>query len=359
MTDHVRLLGDEVEAAKWVGYARGRKNGSLTSPAPGVVVRSNKVGSMNLLTISAEEGGLLWLFGIPIIPKKNIPYVEATAAISGKISLRIPLKLTFYDKPAYPVSVQVWGGIKFGEYISSWPVAVGDSGCLYTDPNAGGGELYDFKHKILKTFVIASSTPSSTVIYETYMITEHKHNTYIMGKHYVNWPAAPMNVGLFKTTSNLPELLYDIPTQYPIYVNDPLPRTAFIAKGGPLFFAMYLWNINTTGGELRVMDYISGAILHTWVPTAAQSNILQNLFKPVDSNSISDMIAVSYKYIAIVTRVFSTTNTAPDAPYTSSYLFIWEVGDKKLKLLSQTSIKDVITTYSISFDMKSAYEGKI
>ncbi len=113
MPDHIRLLGDEVEAAKWVGYARGRGNGSLTSPVPGVTVRANKVGSMNLLTVSAIsplEGGLY------VITEDPINYITTIREFSFGLKEKIKKEKTLNAR--YSFSLAVWGKDKYG--LSFW-----------------------------------------------------------------------------------------------------------------------------------------------------------------------------------------------------------------------------------------------
>ena len=147
------------------------------------------------------------------------------------------------------------------------------------------------------------------------------------------------------------QVLYEIP------VTDNVPRAKFddtnIQTGtaigtGPKFFALYEWG---TTNKLFVIDYPTGAVLSSWVPTKKQAAVLKNQRY---ASGYPIPIAVSSKYVAIVTQ-----DSISAGVVSSSHLFIWELTQSGLKLVSETPIAKILNPRGVFFNMYDAYRGKV
>ena len=362
MPDHIRLLGDEVEAAKWVGYARGRGNGSLTSPAPGIIVRANKIGSMNILTISAEGGAFLWLFGYNyLLPESHLALnMSKKGSVAQKIFITVPGAYLIVQTQY----VQIWGRVdsKFNNVY--WLRSIGEdyisinTDGVYTVYNSiptligtGGNQIafYTFKGNLVKwltiSFPVGFSPTTGWFMSIVSTVGLYKGTTYLIGAEGLVGAPDPgeSRLAVYKALwdGSLPTRLYQIESDYSLVDWVWNPMSHYVVGYGPLFFAAYIWNTIATGGALKVIDYPTGKVLHTWVPNAAQETILAGLY---------GVLSLSSRYIAAF--------TSTDGTYFKFYLFIWVVSDKGVSLLSMTP-QNTMSPRNMSFDMKAAYEGKI
>ncbi len=368
MPDHIRLLGDEVEASKWVGYARSRGNGSLTSPSPGVVVRANKVGSMNLLTISAEGGLYVWVMGFS---PGVIDYTNAFSFYFDKSSIRH--RRESYLGTQNTSSMRyffMWGdsalsglgttqvGIAPYEYLILANYLTGPYVDLrYFATTSGGlGEL-------IYTFFVGDvgfGDASGDARLLVTAATVVKGIVYMIG--YLQTPAyfypAPLvfagidadaaSVNFSGYVPPKPDFLYQVAGA------DDTARATFLSAhtsgnaigAGPKFFAMYEWGVNNI---LRVIDYYTGKLIHSWAPTNAQADILKHMVYPDGSVM---QLAVSSKYIAVATNEVDSSGIV-----SSSHFFVWEVTPTKITLINDVQIAKILNPRGVGFDMRAAFEG--
>ncbi len=370
MPDHIRLLGDEVEAAKWVGYARGRGNGSLTSPASGVVVRANKVGSMNLLTISAEGGAFLWVIGFDagVFSATGVKIDKVDFSALGREKKRE--KFIYSNPYAGLVSrfVKAWKEKILTEGVNGNGGVYGITKSSYfrqqidklTGHATGYIEERTFSEVQKSLFWISEQPPSGSIFIEPTAIGVYKGDTYIIGGNAQGTTIYPVPYVYRAISGDVPTAqtyLYTALVAYPFTYQSPLPLTypgGASVGCGPNFWAAYSWDKTTPGsGFLNVYDYPTGSVLYTWSPSAAQSAILQNMTNRYNQPT---PLTVGSKYIAGLTTEFDPNDLDI---VTSSHLFVWEVGKKNISLVSETQIAQILNPRGLSFDMRAAYEGKI
>ena len=356
MADHIRLLGDEVEASKWVGYARSRTSGSLTSPIPGVTVRVNQLSGMRQILIRAETGGILFVYGIKNYEWNFIHWAELNP--DGKVINEGRSKITVYNDALAWGSYRGkrWGAdfyypdttydiVKNGTSVLSGGASVLgiDGKGIYISSHLNDYLWYRDASGLLNDLYFVGPQISSGSSILPLAVGSIADKTYILG--FWTGPSQDnYNPGVFLATSAIPnpvpqQLLYRVPL--PISPADGLP--AYAMGSGPEFFAVYSL---PDPAFLRLYDYATGKILAEWldpthiVPSWTYINV-----------------AVASKYIAIMLVPYLPNGLRSEA----MRLYIWKYSKKKgtIILVSKTDISNIMSPYFLMFDMKAAYKGVV